>query len=861
MVLPASPSVVERTAADDLKDAIKRMTGEDASVVLDGTAASDALRFYVGATREAARTFPGASWKSDEVAVKSVPSGVVLTGDSARGAIYAVDTYLEDVCGVRWWTSTESFYPKLSALPVKGLSIRYAPQIKYRETFYLDATDPRFKVRLKGNFTSRAKSQLRLPARIPAELGGDSTLHYFERRASSYHSIKQILPPEKYFKDHPEWYSLVKGKRETHQLCLTNEEMKKAFIAELDELLSANPGTDFVQVSQEDNPGSCECEACRKLEEEEGAISGLYIRFVNDVAEALEPKFPKVTFDTFAYRFTRKPPKKARPRHNVTVRLCDIECAFNAPLEDFATMNGEFLSELEVWSRIAGGRLYIWDYVTDFTACMVPHPNLASLAPNIRLFAKSGAVGVFEQGDVTCSTGELAAFRAWYIAHLLWNPDADEKRLREDFVRGYYGPHAAPHVLKYMDMLEKAGLAAAAKGVAVTCYHCNVDGYWTRDEALAAAAELDAAFEAALGDGDDYARRVDRERLSTHLVKLLNWKAWKLGTEVERIELFREWYRGCIANGVKSYREAWGGADFETCAAALRRGVVPTSRRGLAPKPVPPGRGGFMWPKPFPTRNLQPHSSFELGIKPHKVQVAPKASAQAVTPAVSIDDKTAFHGSRSLRVDNRKTGGEVKVVMAETEVLPDRGPFTVSAYVKSDRPTKILFGVARVQRDAVGGSEMSRLEMMDVGTEWSRVTLDGINVKAPLSGFAVQIGVASDAVVWVDAVQVEVSSSSGASKYAPSAAIEAAFDAPRILARSGDAPVSCDATLRVCTYYDEPQDVVFTTDAGKFQLRVEPGKIAERPVHATYENGGINTICGTFVTATHGTTGVVATDE
>ena len=861
LVLPESPSAVERSAAGELKKAIKRMTGREAAVVSERAAGQDSLRFYVGDTHEAAHIFPDAKWKPDEIAVKSVPSGLVLTGDSVRGALYAVDTYLEDVCGVRWWTAESSFYPKLSDLPVKDVSIRHAPPFRYRETFYLGALDPRFKVRLKGNFTSRAKYQLRQPERIPTELGGDSTLHFFEKRSSSYHSMLQILPPEKYFAAHPEWYSLVGGKRKPSQLCLSDENMKKVFIGELDALLSDNPDTNFIQVSQDDRSERCECAVCQKVEEEEGAVSGLYLRFVNDVAAALEPKFPNVTFDTFAYRFTRTPPRKTQPRRNVTVRLCDIECAFNAPLAGFAATNSAFLADLEGWSRIARGRLYVWDYVPNFSACMVPHPNLASIAPNIRLFAESGAVGVFEQGDSVCAAGELAPFRAWYIAHLLWNPAADERRLREEFAKGYYGPLAAPHMLKYMEALERAGVDAAAKGVAVHCYHTNVDGFWTREQALAAFAELDAAFEEARGNGDEFARRVDRERLAARLVKLLNWKAWRLGSENERMELFHDWYRGCLANGVKAYREAWGAADFETCAAAVRRGIVPTSIDGIVPKPKAPGKIGFVRAKPFPTRNLQPHSSFELGLKPHGAYVTLPFSANPVQPEVAVDETAAVHGRRSIRIDNRRTGGEVQLVMAETEVLPERGPFTVSAYVKADRPAKVLFGAARSQVDEVGTDAIYKRVVVDVGTEWQRIKIGGIRVKEPVSGFAVQLGVASDAVVWVDAVQVEVSSGALA-EYAPCAPIEAAFDASsRLLTRVDDSPVSCSATLRACTYYDEPQDVVFDTDAGKMELRIEPGKPAARAVRMTYERNGNATLGGTFATATHGVTGVVAPDE
>lgn len=858
IVIPEAPTAVECSAADELADGIRRMTGVKARIVREGGAGAPEMRFYVGQTARSREIFgESPQWVDDEIAVRSVADGLILDGHPQRGPIYAVDTYLETVCGVRWWTSDEADYPRLSALPVKDVAIRHASPFKYRETYYLDALDPRFKVRLKGNFTSRTKCQLKQPGRIPSEWGGDSAMHFFEKRASAYHSVLQILPPAKYHAEHPDWY-VVNEKKEPRQLCLTHPEMRKAFIAELDAILAAHPETDFIQVSQEDTTLVCPCAACRAAEAEEGSVSGVYLRFVNAVAEALEAKHPKVTFDTFAYRFTRRPPKKTRPRKNVTVRLCDIECAFNAPLVEMAT-NSAFVADLEGWSRLASGQLYIWDYVTDFTGCLLPHPNLAALAPNIRLFARNGAVGVFEQGDSVSRVGSLAPYRVWMLAHLLWNPAADEKKLRDDFLAGYYGPHSAPYLRTFLESLDHAGQASALRGVSVSCYHANVTSFWTKAEALAACAAVDEAFEAARTDGDVYARRVDRERLATDLVRLLNWRDWNLGSEPERLALWRSWYTRCRALGVKAYREAYGAADFETCAAAVRRGVVPES--SCVPKPKAPGKPGFVWAKPFPTRNLQPHSSFEAGFRPHGANVTLPFGADMVQPRVAVDETTAVHGRRSLRIDNTQTDGEVQLQMADVEVAGERPPFVVSAYVKADRPTKVRLGVERIQFDALASGSVFRKGFFEIGTEWQRIELRDVRVSAPVTGFNVQLTVASEAVVWVDAVQVE-SGTGPASDYAPSAPIEAAFEADlRVLSREDDVTVDCGATLRACTYADEPQDLHFNTDAGAFALRIEPGRIAERRVGRAVTGNGRVTFAGTFATATHGVTGVVAPDE
>ncbi len=579
IVLPDAPTAVERKAAEELFDGLLRVFGEELEIVAERDA-PDAPCFWVGATREAAvaaAASGGGEWRPDETLVWTTPRGLVLTGHPGRGAFYAVDEYQERCLGVRWWTDSESSYPRRAPLALPGPSAnrRHAPPFRFRETYYRVGFDPLFKVRSKGNFTSRTRYLFETIPYVPPELGGDSRFFYFEGRGSAYHSFFEVLPPARYFDAHPEWYSLVDGRRQPHQLCLTNDGMAQAYIDETIRLLESDPDADFIQVSQNDWQGACECDRCRAVVEEEGAASGLYLRFANRVAEAVEKRFPNVTIDTFAYQFTRKAPKFARPRHNVTVRLCDIECHFQKPLEDDPS-GAAFVRDLEEWSHIAPGQLYIWDYTTDFHSYMMPHPNFGSLAKNVRLFARSGATGVFEQGDALCSAGALAPLKHWYLAHLLWDPEVDEKALARDFLRGYYGPSAAPWLEKYIAHCDDC---AAAKPEGVRCYHPDVAIFMTEAETLQAAALVRAAVRAAEADGHPFASRVRREALSVDHALLAHWDAYRAYADAhgiawphpdgDRPAAVRRWLDGCDRCGVAAYRET------------VERGLWPEYRRKL----------------------------------------------------------------------------------------------------------------------------------------------------------------------------------------------------------------------------------------------------------------------------------------
>lgn len=557
IVIPDAATDVERTAAKELRNATQRMTGRVEPVVFERDAKGDA-HFFVGATRVSEKLTPD-KWRPDEILVAPYKKGVVLSGHPTRGPIYAVDVYLEEVCGVRWWTSTESHYPKFGKLPIPARTMCHAPVFRYRETYYRDGFNADFKVRSKGNFSSRTRYMFSPMEFIPKEKGGDHRLYFYSGRSSAYHSFFEVLPPSVYFASHPEWYSEIDGKREARQLCLTNEEMADYYIAETMRRLREDSAVDCISVSQNDWDSSCRCAKCMSAIGEEGAESGLYLRFVNKVAEAVEREFPHVMIDTFAYQFTRKPPKLARPRRNVIVRLCDIECAFNAPLVS-SGMDDDFLDDLRVWGKIAPGSLYVWDYTTDFHSYMMPHPNMNSLGANIRLFADNGVVGVFEQGDALCSAGSFAALSHWVVSHLLWNPYRDAKELRDEFIRGYYGASAAPHVMRCRDIVDGAGETAAKRGVKVGCYHLSVTNFMDKATALAAADSLDEAISVARKDGEEYVRRLLRERLSFDHMKIVSWDVWKLPGS--RREAVLRWIDDCRSFGVEAWRETTDKDDF-----------------------------------------------------------------------------------------------------------------------------------------------------------------------------------------------------------------------------------------------------------------------------------------------------------
>ena len=517
IVVPADAIPAEKTAAKELAGYLKQVTGADFPIVSSDKQARQGMCIYIGQTAAAKRLIPDFSkLGKDGIVIRKIGNNLVLAGDRPRGTLYAVYTFLEDNVGCKWWTAEASYIPKKPTLSVRVKDITYTPPFICRDTFYKNVIgrNPEFAARLKlnGHFQP-----------IEPALGGHYTILGF------VHTFYQLLPPEKYFADHPEWFSEINGKRmyERAQLCLTNEDMRKELTKNALEWIKSNPEAGMISISENDSFGPCQCVKCRAIVEETGAESGPVIAFVNAVAEDIEKQYPGFLVETLAYQYTRRAPANIKVRHNVVVRLCSIECDFAKPLT--APSNAAFYKDLMDWKAISP-QLYVWDYTIGFGNLMMPHPNFRVLAPNIRLFAKSNVIGLFEQGDGYNPDADFAAMKTWLIAHLMWNPNANESKLMDEFLNGYYGP-AGKYMRRYIDLICDSVEANSQ----LLPWNGTDYSFLTPAVLNKASGLFDAAEKTVQGD-EELLRRVKLQRAAVYLSILMNSPGEGLptGTELEQ---------------------------------------------------------------------------------------------------------------------------------------------------------------------------------------------------------------------------------------------------------------------------------------------------------------------------------------
>ena len=473
---------------------------------------------------------------TDGFAINTENNRITIEG-GIRGVIYGAYELLE-MLGCRFFTSSCEKIPTRSRLEIPEIHIKQKPVLEYREHSYADLkNNPRFsaKCRFNGNCHH-----------IPQYMGGNMSYAWF------VHSFSKLVPVEIYGKTHPEYYSMVNGERVVDQysrtqLCLTNKDVLRISIESVRKALKEHPEARIISISQNDWDNHCTCENCRALDEKENSPSGSLLTFVNAIAEALEPEFPDVIFDTLAYLYSRPAPNTVRNRKNVCVRLCSIEACFAHPFEtcDDETRKVKrpdgssygFIDDLRAWGKICD-RMYIWDYTTCFAHYPTPHPNWRVLQKNVKAMVKNNVKGVFEQAcGASKGNVDFNELRAYLISKLLWNPDCDIEAHKKEFMEYYYGA-AAPALMEYLNLICDT---VEKENIHVGFNDNPIHAYLTEDRLDVYDRLFDKAAEAVKGDPLRL-WRVEKNRLSIRWVRLKRAAMLRNEYDPETInQFFADW--------------------------------------------------------------------------------------------------------------------------------------------------------------------------------------------------------------------------------------------------------------------------------------------------------------------------------
>ena len=458
---PAAGSVVRwgGGAAADLTNALSRIVGRRIALYSESTAPSNATAaICLGNLREAREALGPCDLPNLAFRIKAVPGRVFIYAKTGTGTSYGVTEFLARFCGYRQMTlSGEEPYVPNPDLKVPVCDFTDRPAIYSRSVYAggWKGAGPLTRQSLAGDRAGYPR-RLRFHYRTQ-DIEPDERLSTQTRGA---HSLYDYIPPEKYFKDHPECFSMdVSGKRRAvrnsaSQICFTCPLAFDIVYSSLARFVAADRekhGTGAPRIYDMTQMDSCDylclCPECRKVIAKynrvpgghaEGGDAGLQLEFVNRLARKIRAEYPDVKIRTFAYVSTETVPVGIVPEDNVIIWLCDLYTQSNHMLPLSHPLNAPRKKIVEDWAKIAK-HLEIWDYMLYnrhySRGRLFPEVNVDAIYSDMRFFHDLGIRRYFMESEF--GGQPFYELNTYVMARCCWNPDCDLEKVIDEFCTAY----------------------------------------------------------------------------------------------------------------------------------------------------------------------------------------------------------------------------------------------------------------------------------------------------------------------------------------------------------------------------------------------------------------------------------------
>lgn len=407
-----------------------------------------------------------------------------------RGTMYGAQEFLKYTIGFKAYSVDEVQYESKSTIKEKIFDVVEIPE---------------FDERRYGGHNVNSEEYLHL---LRQTLKWDDKINN-----GTAHSHFVILPPEKYFNDHPDWYwykfegntvcddwddMFVYG-----QLCFSNEEMIEEFSKQVVTLFRENPDVTYIFLGTQDSQTICMCSNCNAKQRELGTnASGLYVIFTNAVARKVTEEIHKtepdreLIFAMPAYLNVKDPPAKydkatgewkedcpeVVPDANVYIQYDPLTANTTEALDH--KVNEYWTHILEGWRYLCdinGSRMSVWNYGINFEWPNINHKNWDTITRQLKIYSENDFYLVFNEANPYNTGYAYAALRIYVEGQLMWDLSQNYNDLVEDFIKAYYGP-AAEYVQRaydemtvYYEMLTENGLT----GIHNINIGLNDDGKWS----------------------------------------------------------------------------------------------------------------------------------------------------------------------------------------------------------------------------------------------------------------------------------------------------------------------------------------------------------------------------------------------
>lgn len=460
IVIPQRATDYEKLASSELQLFIKKATNCDLTIVYDNQALDSDYYISIGNTamlsNEASIVIDSEKLKDAGLLIKTIDKAVYLVGATGTGTVNAVYAFLEYHIGFKAYAQDCVVYKNFVSLKLLNIDYSYTPSVQF-----LVSNEQ------ENNF-SEDKIVNNMRMHITTNIKGSGGYNLNGKLYTLFvHTNDYVIS---YTEENKRWFN-----EQRNQLCYSNDEMIEEFSKRLYNNFVMGRSEPFIMLGANDFETSCNCDNCKAAIEKYGSQGGIYVRFMNKVADYIERRFEengierKLTLVGLMYYAYNKAPviEQADGTYKpicdevipdsegqVTVGCCytPINACFTHPFNDTSCqLNNEYYEGFKKWSSLTK-ELSAYIYSTNSASYMMPFNNWATYGENFKLFDELGVRHVYDEACSANGLTSMQSMRIFIRSSLAWNANLNTEDLIREFIGAYYGV-GSPYVMEYFNSM------------------------------------------------------------------------------------------------------------------------------------------------------------------------------------------------------------------------------------------------------------------------------------------------------------------------------------------------------------------------------------------------------------------------
>ncbi len=416
-----TPHADESLAANELSTYLEAITGKKFPVVTNDAAAPTVIQVGRSFGQPVETALAKVASSPDGFVLDAKPGKIILAGTTPEGTLFAAYEFLERL-GCRWFIPGKlgEVVPRSETLSFPVGRVEQTPSFVSRHLQSHNQKDPWYRrQRLSGPTFPSA------------------------------HSGSVLLPADKYFQEHPEYFGLVDKKRQSRQLCYSSEEgtreAAKNLIAYIKKRKAGAP--QWVGIGPNDGGGFCRCEKCMAQYVEwdpysnEWSITDAFLAWANRLVELVLVEVPDAKFGFYIYHTYNLPPRNVKPHPAISGALAPISyCRVHGIRNPICDEAHSYRRLIDGWGAIMPD-LYQRGYGFQLASPQFLWSRVHVWRDEVPYAKLHGIKGWRVESPPSWANDPVTH---WVFCKLMWNADAGVDALVDDFHRNFYGPAAVP---------------------------------------------------------------------------------------------------------------------------------------------------------------------------------------------------------------------------------------------------------------------------------------------------------------------------------------------------------------------------------------------------------------------------------